>query len=79
VHCEVDVVAHEPLPLEQAGPAHQKIEASEMLGRIVLALEELGHAAITRAARVPARDRQTETDRLRRDRRNNPVNGRRKP
>jgi len=30
------VVVHELLPLEQAVPAHQKMDAGEVFGRIVL-------------------------------------------
>jgi NADPH:quinone reductase len=30
-------VVHEPLPLEQAVGAHQKMDAGEVFGRIVLA------------------------------------------
>ncbi|MEV0380684.1 zinc-dependent alcohol dehydrogenase family protein [Nonomuraea sp. NPDC050643] len=35
-HGELDVVVHEVLPLEQAVLAHQKMEAGEVFGRIVL-------------------------------------------
>jgi NADPH:quinone reductase-like Zn-dependent oxidoreductase len=33
---ELDTVVHEQLPLEQAVLAHQKIDAGEVFGRIVL-------------------------------------------
>lgn len=33
---ELHMVVHELLPLEQAGPAHQKMDAGEVFGRIVL-------------------------------------------
>jgi NADPH2:quinone reductase len=33
---ELDTVVHEVLPLDQAVPAHQRMDAGEVFGRIVL-------------------------------------------